>query len=141
VPLTPVSVSVEAPAERVRRRWDRSLMEQLARVSKSSAQWVRLNCCRCKAYPKFHNEIGVPIVRVGCSEFERRKITHTSTSIWAMPVTSSAPIALRYSISILVWAHMKLIRQIVPTVTWTELKKQQRHFPRRFNGHSPCARL
>src|SRR3981189_78337 len=52
----------------------------------------------------------------------RRKITHTSTSIWAMPVRSSGPIALRYSVSIRAWAHMKLIRQIVLTVTWTELK-------------------
>ena len=52
----------------------------------------------------------------------RRKITHTSTSIWAKPVRSSAPIALRYSGSIRAWAHMKLIRQIALTVTWTELK-------------------
>ena len=34
---------------------------------------------------------------------------------------------------------MKLIRQIVLTVTWTELKKQQLRFSRRFNGHSPWA--
>ena len=34
---------------------------------------------------------------------------------------------------------MKLIRQIVLTVTWTELKKRQRRFSRRFNGHSPWA--
>src|SRR5213080_1344850 len=67
-----------------------------------------------ESYPKFHNEVGVPIVRIGC-----RKITHTSTSIWAMPVRSSAPIALRYSVSIR-WAHTKLIRQIVLSVTWTE---------------------
>jgi len=50
-----------------------------------------------------------------------RKITHTSTSRWAMPVRSSAPIALRYSASIRAWAHTKLIRQIVLTVTGTEL--------------------
>src|SRR5712672_194612 len=49
-----------------------------------------------------------------------RKITHTSTSRWAMPVRSSAPIALRYSASIRAWAHTKLIRQIVLTVM-TEL--------------------
>ena len=49
------------------------------------------------------------------------KITHTSTSRWAMPVRSSAPIALRYSASIRAWAHTKLIRQIVLTVTGTEL--------------------
>jgi hypothetical protein len=52
----------------------------------------------------------------------RRKITHTFTSIWAMPVRSSAPIALRYSVSIRAWPHTKPIRQIVLTVTWTELK-------------------
>src|SRR3984893_15035805 len=51
-----------------------------------------------------------------------RKITHTSTSRSAMPVRSSVPIALRYSASIRAWAHTKLIRQIVLTVKWTELK-------------------
>ncbi len=80
-----------------------------------------------ESYPKFHNEVGVPIVRIGCREFNalginRRKITHTCTSRWAMPVRSSAPIALRYSASIRAWAHTKLIRQIVLTVTGTELK-------------------
>ena len=60
----------------------------------------------------------------------RRKITHTFTSIWAMPVRSSAPIALRYSVSIRAWAHTKPIRQIVLTVTWTELKSSnQRQAP------------
>ena len=52
----------------------------------------------------------------------RRKITHTSTSRLVMPVRSSAPIALRYSASTRAWAHTKLIRQIVLTVTGTELK-------------------
>src|SRR6266436_4762066 len=51
-----------------------------------------------------------------------RKITHTSTSRWAVPVRSSAPIALRYSASIRAWAHTKLIRQVALTVTGTELK-------------------
>ena len=51
-----------------------------------------------------------------------RKTTHTSTSRSAMPVRSSAPIALRYSASIRAWAHTKLIRQIAVTVTGTELK-------------------
>ena len=60
----------------------------------------------------------------------RRKIIHTSTSIWAMPVRSAAPIALRYSFSIRAWVHTKLIRQIVLTVTWTELKSSnQRQAP------------
>ena len=67
------------------------------------------------SYPKFHNEIGVPMVRIGCHEFEcmginRRKITHTSTSIWAMPARLSVPIAPRYSVSIRPWVHAKLIR-------------------------------
>ena len=77
-------------------------------------------------YSKFHNQVGVPIVRIGCREFKcigdkPPKIIHTSTSIWAMPVRSAAPIALRYSVSIRAWVHTKLIRQIVLTVTWTEL--------------------
>jgi hypothetical protein len=52
----------------------------------------------------------------------RRKITHTSTSIWAMPARSPAPTALRYSVSIRPWVHAKLIRQIVLTLARTELK-------------------
>jgi hypothetical protein len=54
---------------------------------------------------------------------DRRKITHTSTSIWALPVRSSAPIVLRYFVSIRTWVHAKLIRQIVLTVSWAELKR------------------
>ena len=72
VPLTPVSVSVDAPAELVRRRRrsDRSLMEQLARVSKKLSSVGQIELLQMQSYPKFHNEIGVPIVRVGCREFE-----------------------------------------------------------------------
>src|ERR1700680_2642320 len=50
----------------------------------------------------------------------RRKITLISTSIWAIPARSSAPIALRYSVSIRAWPHTKPIRQIVLTLTWSE---------------------
>ena len=79
-----------------------------------------------ESYPKFHNEVGVPIVRIGCREFkcigDKPPQDHPqSTSIWAMPARSFAPIARRYSVSIRAWAHMKLIRQIVLTLTWTEL--------------------
>jgi len=56
------------------------------------------------------------------SGISRHKITPTSTLKWAMPVRSSAPIALRYSASIRAWAHTKLIRQVVLMVTGTELK-------------------
>src|SRR3977135_2526053 len=80
-----------------------------------------------ESYPKFHNEVGVPIVRIGCREFkcigDKPPQDHPHIySIWAMPVRSSAPIALRYSVSIRAWAHAKLIRQIVLTVTGTESK-------------------
>ena len=78
-----------------------------------------------ESYPKFHNEVGSrscasAAASSSASGPNRRKITHTSTSIWA-PVTSSAPIALRYSVSIRAWAHTKLIRQIVLTVRQTVL--------------------
>src|SRR5882672_11231408 len=62
------------------------------------------------------------------SGISRRKITHTFTSIWAMSVRSSAPIALRYSVSIRAWAHTKPIRLIVLTVTWTDLKSSASSF-------------
>jgi hypothetical protein len=78
-----------------------------------------------ESYPKFHNEVGVPIVALAAVSssalrVSRRKITHKSTSIWAMPTRSFARIARRYFASIRAWAHMKLIRQIVLTLTWTE---------------------
>src|SRR5271168_713506 len=97
-----------------------------------------------QSYPKFHNEIGVPVIRVGCRELE---------CIGALPPQDHPhiylnmgdaneivrPYALRYSISIRVWTQMKQIRQIVRIVTWAELKKQQRRFSRSFNG--PMRRL
>lgn len=75
-----------------------------------------------QSYPKFHNEIGVPIVRVGCREFKciGAKPPQDHPHIYlnmgdACEIVS--PIALRYTVSIRAWAHMKLIRQIVLTVT------------------------
>ena len=45
-------------------------MEQLARVSKKLSSVGQIELLQMQSYPKFHNEIGVPIVRVGCREFE-----------------------------------------------------------------------
>jgi uncharacterized Zn-finger protein len=44
-----------------------------------------------ESYPKFHNEVGVPIVRIGCREFkcigDKPPQDHPHIySIWAMPV-------------------------------------------------------
>jgi uncharacterized Zn-finger protein len=66
---------------------------------------AQIELLQMQSYPKFHNEIGVPIVRVGCREFE---------CIGAIPPQDHPhiylnmgdandilpPIALRYSISI-----------------------------------------
>ena len=125
--LTPVSVSVDAPAERVRRRRrsDRSLMEQWARVSKKLSSVGQIELLQMQVIRSFTmksecRSSALAAASLSALGLYRRKITRTSTSTWAMPVTSSAPIAPRYSVSIRVWAHMKLIRQIVLTVTWTE---------------------
>jgi uncharacterized Zn-finger protein len=40
------------------------------RIEKSSAQCGQIELLQMQSYPKVHNEIGVPIVRVGCREFE-----------------------------------------------------------------------
>ena len=70
-----------------------------------------------ESHPKFHNEVGVPIVRIGCREFKciGDKPPQDHPHIYLN-------IALRYSASIRAWAHTKLIRRIVLTVTGTELK-------------------
>jgi uncharacterized Zn-finger protein len=80
-----------------------------------------------ESYPKFHNEVGVSIVRIGCREFkcigDKPPQDHPHIYLnMAMLVRSAAPIALRYSVSIRAWGHTKLIRQIVRTVSWTKLK-------------------
>jgi hypothetical protein len=51
---------------------------------------------------------------------KRLSLRHLRT----MPVRSSAHTALRYSVSVRAWVHTKLIRQIVLTVIWTELKRR-----------------
>ena len=80
-----------------------------------------------ESYPKFQNEVGAPIVRIGSREFtcigDKPPQDHPHIYLnWEMLARSSAPIALRYSVSIRPWAHAKLIRQIVLTLTRTELK-------------------
>jgi hypothetical protein len=76
-----------------------------------------------ESYPKFHNEgrgadraHRLPRVQVHWRQAAARSPAHLS-QYGAMPVRSSAPIALRYSVSIQAWAYMKLIRRIVLTVT------------------------
>ena len=41
-----------------------------AGVSKKLGSVGQVELLQMQSYPKFHNEIGVPIVRVGCREFE-----------------------------------------------------------------------
>src|SRR4029077_8621163 len=80
-----------------------------------------------ESYPKFHNEVGVPIVRIGCREFkcigDKPPQDHPHIYLKLGDASeSSDPIALRYPASILVWAHRKLIRQSVHTVIRTEFE-------------------
>ena len=77
-----------------------------------------------ESYPKFHNEVGVPIVRIGCREFkcigDKPPQDHPHVYLNMGDANEIVRIARRYSVSTRAWAHMKLTRQIVPTVTWTE---------------------
>ena len=63
------AANIDASAERLRRQRHQSLMEP-ARVSKKARSVGQIELLQMQSYPKFHNEIGVPIVRVGCREFE-----------------------------------------------------------------------
>ena len=116
------------PAERALAR--RSMHGTLRHRSGALAARCRWNVIRSFIMKSGCRSCALAAVSSSALGISRRKITHTSTSIWAMPVRSSAPIALRYSFSIRAWVHTKLIRQIVLTVTWTELKsRNQRQAP------------
>ena len=72
-----------------------------------------------ESYPKFHNEVGVPIVRIGCREFKciGGKSPQDHPHVYLNMGDANEIDCPRYSVSIRAWAHMKLIRQIVLTVT------------------------
>ena len=81
--------------------------------------------CKWKAIRSFKMKSGFrscasAAASSSASGISRHKITHTFTSIWAMPMKSSAPIVLRYSLSIQAWAQTKPTRQIVLTKRQTE---------------------
>jgi uncharacterized Zn-finger protein len=83
-----------------------------------------------ESYPKFQNEVGAPIVRIGCHEFEciGDKPPQDHPHVYLNMGDGSdivCPIALRYSVSIRSWAHAKLIQQNVLTVTSTESKSSK----------------
>ena len=66
-----------------------------------------------ESYPKFHNEIGAPMVRIGCHEFEciGDKPPQDHPHIYLnMAARLSAPTAPRYPVSMRPWVHAKLIR-------------------------------
>jgi uncharacterized Zn-finger protein len=80
-----------------------------------------------ESYPKFHNEVGVSIVRIGCREFKciGDKPPQDHPHIY-LNMGDASEIGCPYCSTLFrfirAWAHTKLIRQIVLTVTWTELK-------------------
>jgi hypothetical protein len=49
-------------------------MQQLPRVSKKLGSVGQIELLQMQSYPKFHNEIGVPVIRVGCREFSLRRV-------------------------------------------------------------------
>jgi uncharacterized Zn-finger protein len=70
-----------------------------------------------ESFPKLHNEIGVPMVRIGCHEFEciGDKPPQDHPHIYLNMGDASeivCPYAPRYSVSIRPWAHAKLIQNL-----------------------------
>jgi len=80
-----------------------------------------------ESYPKFHNEVGVPIVRIGCREFKciGDKPPQDHPHIY-LKIGDASEIVCPYCSTLFRFdpslAHTKLIRPIVLTVKWTELK-------------------
>ena len=73
-------------------------------------------------YPKFHNDSVCRLCALAPASSSALAINRRKIIFFFFFLRSAAPIALRYSVSIRAWAHTKLFRQIVLTVTWTELK-------------------
>ena len=77
-------------------------------------------------YPKFHNEVGVPIVRIGCREFKciGDKPPQDHPHIY-LNMGDASEIGCPYCSTLFRFdpslGAQKLIRRIVLTVTWTEL--------------------
>jgi hypothetical protein len=86
---------------------------------------MKSGCRSCALAAAFSSALGI----------SRRKIIHTSTSIWTIPMRSSAPIAQLYSVSIQAWACTKPIRQTALTVIWT---KKNRFYWLRFEHLLPA---
>src|SRR2546427_4176683 len=88
-----------------------------------------------ESYPKFHNEVGVPIVRIGCREFKciGDKPPQDHPHIY-LNMGDASEIGCPYCSTLFrfdpsLGAHeAKLIRQIVLTVTWTKLKSSNAVF-------------
>ena len=80
-----------------------------------------------ESYPKFHNEVGVPIVRIGCREFQciGDKPPQDHPHIY-LKIGDASEIVCPYCSTLFRFdpslGAQKLIRQIVLTVTGTESK-------------------
>ena len=78
-----------------------------------------------ESYPKFQNEVGVPIVRIGCREFKciGDKPPQDHPHIY-LKMGDANEIVCPYCSTLFrfdpSWAHTKLIRQVALTVKWTE---------------------
>jgi len=88
-----------------------------------------------ESYPKFHNEVGVPIVRMAAASSMCIGDKPPQDHPHVLPHMGDAseiicPYALRYSFLIDLGAHEADPADIVLTVTWTELKSSnQRQAP------------
>ena len=85
------------PAERALAR--RSMHGTLRHRSGALAARCRWNVIRSFIMKSGCRSCALAAASSSALGINRRKIIHTSTSIWAMPVRSAAPIALRYSVS------------------------------------------
>jgi uncharacterized Zn-finger protein len=81
---------------------------------------------RTHGYPKFHNQVGLPIVRIGCREFKciGDKPPQDHPHI-LLKMGDASEIVCPYCSTLFRFdpslAHTMLLRQIVLTVTGTEL--------------------
>jgi hypothetical protein len=111
------------------------------RIEKSSAQWLRLNCCRCKAIRSFPMKSECRSSALAAASLSA--LGHAaarSTAHLPQYGRDASGIVCPYCSTLFhfdpsLGAH-EADPAVVLTVTWAELKKQQSRFSRRYNGHS-----
>src|SRR5947209_11098879 len=125
---------------------DRALARRSMHGTFASSLGRLTRALQMESYPKFHNEVGVSIVRIGCREFKciGDKPPQDHPHIY-LNMGDASEIGCPYCSTLFRFDPSLGAHEADPADCaygdMDQVEKQQRRFSRHFNGHSPCARL